>query len=70
MVFFSNLNVLFFELKARNVEECYVTCLLVASYKINNFEILKNNPFLVHLLDFFAIKYKCMIIIDVNPKIC
>jgi hypothetical protein len=31
MVFFSNLNVLFFELKAKNVEECYVTCLLVAS---------------------------------------
>jgi hypothetical protein len=29
--FFSNLNVLFFELKAKNVEECYVICLLVAS---------------------------------------
>lgn len=57
-------------LKAKNVEECYVTCILVASQKLNNFKIKKNNPILVHPLDFFDIKHNCMIIIDVSPKVC
>jgi hypothetical protein len=38
-----NLNVSFFELRAKNVKECYVTCFLIASQETTNLTFKKNN---------------------------
>ncbi len=47
----------------------YVACLLVTSQEINKLKIKENNHLLIHHLYIFDIRHKCIIPINVSPKI-
>jgi len=65
----SNLNVSFLKLWIKNEKNIYVACLLVTSQEIDNLKLKKTTISLFIFHVYFNIRHKCIITINVSPKI-